>query len=79
MNPGAVAKGAKPITTVTYHRPIEHYVRACAGAGLLVSAIEEWASQRASEPGPRAAEENRARREIPMFIAIKAVRVPKPG
>jgi RluA family pseudouridine synthase len=79
MNPGAVAKGAKPITTVTYHRPLEHYVRAFASAGLLVSAIEEWPSLRASEPGPRAAEENRARREIPMFLALRAILVPRPS
>jgi hypothetical protein len=28
-----------------------------------------------SEPGPRAAAENRARREIPMFVAMRGVKV----
>lgn len=75
MNPGAEAKGAEAVTTLTHHRPIQVYVRALAQAGLLVDAMEEWASARRSEPGPRAAEEDRARREIPMFLAIRAVRV----
>lgn len=75
MNPGAEARGESAITTVTHHRPIQVYVRAMAQAGLLVDSMEEWASARRSEPGPRAAEEDRARREIPMFLAIRAVRV----
>lgn len=74
MNPGAAANGATPVTTVTYHRPIGAYVRAFAAAGLLVDALEEWASARRSEPGPRASEENRLRAEIPMFLAIRGVR-----
>lgn len=74
MNPGDASRGGKPLTTATYHRPIHAYVAALAKAGLLVDAMEEWASVRESEPGPRASEENRARREIPMFLAIRAVR-----
>lgn len=74
MNPGEVAKGQSPITTTTYHRPIQTYVRTFAEAGLLIDALEEWPSLRQSQPGPRAAEENRARREIPMFLAIRAVK-----
>lgn len=74
MNPGRAAAGERPITTTTYVRPIQHYVNALAGAGLLIDAFEEWVSPRVSEPGPRAAEENRARREFPVFLAIRAVR-----
>lgn len=74
MNPGAVSSGAKPVTTVTFHRPVEAYVKALAAAGLLIDALEEWPSTRSSQPGPRAAEENRARREIPLFLAIRAVK-----
>ena len=75
MNPGAAAKGQAPIMTQTFHRSIQAYVKGFASAGLLVSALEEWPSTRQSEPGPRAAEENRARREIPMFLAIRGVKV----
>ncbi|CAG0986870.1 putative RNA pseudouridine synthase [Phycisphaerales bacterium] len=79
MNPGAAAHGKKAVTTITYHRPIQAYVRAFAEAGLLIDAIEEWPSLRSSQPGPRAAEENRARREIPMFLAIRAVKASRPN
>jgi len=74
MNPGGVASGQAPVTTTTYHRPIGRYVEALANAGFSVDAIEEWSSARASEPGPRADEENRARSEFPMFLAIRARR-----
>ncbi|MEZ6242938.1 MAG: pseudouridine synthase [Phycisphaerales bacterium] len=79
MNPGSAAKGAEPVTTTTFHRPIEAYASAIAGAGLVIDAIEEWASGRRSEPGPNANEEDRARAEIPMFLAIRAVRPSAPS
>ena len=71
MHPGA----APDVTTTTFHRPVCAYVNAFAGAGLLVDRLEEWASSRLSKPGPRANEENRARAEIPMFLAIRGVKV----
>lgn len=74
MNPGEVSSGGREVVTWTYHRPIEAYVRALANAGLLIDQLEEWPSPRLSQPGPRAAEENRARREIPLFLAIRAVK-----
>jgi 23S rRNA-/tRNA-specific pseudouridylate synthase/SAM-dependent methyltransferase len=74
MNPGGVAIGKEAVTTWTFHRPLQTYVRHLAEAGLLIDAVEEWPSIRVSQPGPRAHEENRARREIPMFMAIRAVK-----
>ncbi|KAA0216972.1 MAG: methyltransferase domain-containing protein [Leptolyngbya sp. PLA3] len=74
MNPGQVASGAPAVTTTTFVRPMQAYVNAMGRAGLLVDSMEEWTSPRVSEPGPRADEENRARREFPMFLAIRAVR-----
>jgi len=79
MNPGSAASGQEKITTTTHHRPISAYVNACAHAGLLVDAMEEWASARKSEPGPRAEAENKARAEIPMFLAIRAIKAPTGG
>ncbi len=75
MNPGEVARGKRPVNTWTHHRPLSAYINALGEAGLLVDRVEEWASERRSEPGPRAEAENRARAEIPMFAAIRAVRV----
>jgi hypothetical protein len=79
MNPGAASSGAAPVTTTTYHRPIGAYVAALATAGFVVDALEEWPSERTSQPGARADEENRARREIPLFLALRAIRPPNPG
>ncbi|MDX2147086.1 MAG: pseudouridine synthase [Planctomycetota bacterium] len=74
MNPGEVAHGKPAITTVTHHRPISAYVASLARAGLMIDALEEWTSKRTSQPGPRAAEEDRARGEIPMFLAFRAIK-----
>jgi SAM-dependent methyltransferase len=77
MNPGKVAHGAAPVTTWTFHRPIQAYVKALADAGFVIESLEEWPSMRQSEPhGARASEENRARREIPMFLGVRAVKRP---
>ena len=64
--------------TWTFHRPVGAYVKALRQAGLLVDAMDEWTSHKTSQPGPRAAAENRARKEIPMFLAIRAVKVDLP-
>ncbi|HEY0007844.1 MAG TPA: methyltransferase [Tepidisphaeraceae bacterium] len=65
--------------TWTFHKPIESYVKALRNAGLLIDAMEEWPSHKNSQPGPRAAAENQARKEIPMFLAIRAIKVALPG
>ena len=75
-NPGEVASGRDAVETWSFHRPIQSYVKACAGAGLLIDRLEEWPSLRVSTSGPRAEEENRARREIPMFLGVRAVKPP---
>jgi ubiquinone/menaquinone biosynthesis C-methylase UbiE len=64
--------------TWTFHKPIESYVKSLRQAGLLVDAIEEWPSHKTSTSGPRAAPENTARKEIPMFMAIRALKLGTP-
>ena len=68
-NPG---QGHKSAVTYSFHRPLETYIKELAKAGFAVDAIEEWISHRESNSGPRAKAENRARNEIPMFMAIRA-------
>jgi hypothetical protein len=70
MHPGA----APDITTWTFPRPLQDDGAALGRAGLAVETLEEWVSPRASVSGPRAKEENRIRAEIPMFLALRAVR-----
>lgn len=60
--------------TWTFHKPIEAYVKALRSAGLLIDAIEEWPSHKTSTSGPRAPAENTARKEIPLFLAIRAIK-----
>lgn len=79
MNPGKAARGARPVTTPTYHRPLQTYVQHLSAAGLLLEALEEWPSPRQSEPGPRAAAEDHARREIPMFLGLRAIKTELAG
>jgi len=61
--------------TWTFHKPIEAYVKALRNAGLLVDALEEWASHKISTSGPRAGAENTARKEIPLFMAIRGIKM----
>ncbi|MEK7554827.1 MAG: class I SAM-dependent methyltransferase [Patescibacteria group bacterium] len=63
--------------TVSFHRPIQFYAKAFQKTGFLISRIEEWNSNRKSEPGPRAKAEDIARREIPLFFFIEARRHPR--
>jgi ubiquinone/menaquinone biosynthesis C-methylase UbiE len=73
MNPG---KKTSPVT-YSFHRPLQGYFKACAKAGLLIARLEEWVSHKVSQPGPRsrAAEENRMRTEIPMFMCLEAKKI----
>jgi hypothetical protein len=50
-------------------------VKSLRNAGLLIDALEEWPSHKTSQPGPRAAAENAARKEIPMFLALRARKI----
>lgn len=77
MHPGKASRGVKggEASTWTFHRPLQAYVEAMGARGLLIEKLEEWPSMRAATSGPRAPEENRARREIPLFLGVRARRV----
>ncbi|HBY74140.1 MAG TPA: SAM-dependent methyltransferase [Candidatus Kerfeldbacteria bacterium] len=77
LSPYEVSLEAHPgkkhsVKTVSFHRPLQDYVQALTDVGLLIDAIEEWVSDRSSQPGARARAENRARTEFPLFMAIRA-------
>ncbi len=61
--------------TVTFHRPLQSYVKALEKAGLAVCGLEEWNSHKVSDSGPRAAAENEARKQIPLFLFLEACKV----
>jgi ubiquinone/menaquinone biosynthesis C-methylase UbiE len=58
--------------TLSFHRPLQVYVKALAKNGFAITRLEEWISHRVSERGPRAQEEDRIRKEIPLFLALEA-------
>jgi ubiquinone/menaquinone biosynthesis C-methylase UbiE len=72
--------GSAPgVYTWSFHKPLELYFKALRQAGMLVDALEEWPSHKTSDSGPRAPAENVARKEIPMFLALRAYSAQRPG
>lgn len=61
--------------TISFHRPIQVYFKLLKNSGFVVSALEEWESNKKSEAGPRAKAEDVARKEIPLFLFIEAVKL----
>ncbi len=58
-------------TTTSFHRPLQYYFKLLNNNGFAVTRLEEWLSHRESEVGPRKAAEDRARREIPLFMLLE--------
>ena len=67
-NPG---KFQKSEITWSFHNPLSKYSQLLFENGFLIEKIEEWVSEKKST-GPMAKMEDRARNEIPMFMAIVA-------
>jgi ubiquinone/menaquinone biosynthesis C-methylase UbiE len=72
MNPGSSYKDKE--FTISFHRPLQVYFKALNKSGFRVGKLEEWISHKESAPGPKAQEENRIRKEIPMFMVIEAIK-----
>jgi ubiquinone/menaquinone biosynthesis C-methylase UbiE len=65
--------GADPSqTTPSYHRPLQAYVNTLGSAGLAIDRLEEWHSHKTSPEGPRKRALDKSRKEIPMFLALRA-------
>ncbi len=69
MDPGKTAGKRK---TISFHRPLQLYIKALAKNGFAVTGLEEWISNRSSQPGPRQKAEDTSRKEFPLFLMIKA-------
>lgn len=68
--------GQKPSEiTVSFHRPLQIYFKVLKKAGFAVTGLEEWISNKKSEPGPRASLEDKARKEIPLFILLETIKL----
>ena len=60
--------------TMSYHFPISVYSKMLKDVGFVIEEIQEWTSDKESE-GRASKMENRSRSEIPLFLAIKALKV----
>ncbi len=61
--------------TVSFHRPLQFYFKGLNKNGFAVARLEEWISHKKSALGPRSEAENAARKEIPMFLMLEAVKL----
>lgn len=72
MTPGS---GKDKKFTVSFHRPLQTYMKAMSKHGLAITRLEEWESHKESQSGPRKLAEDKARKEIPLFIAIETTKL----
>ncbi len=69
MNPG----DRNSEKTMSYHYPLSDYSKMLKNSGFVIELIEEWTSDKESV-GKAGKMENRSRSEIPLFMAIVAVK-----
>lgn len=61
--------------TVSFHRPLQFYFKLLNNAGFSITRLEEWISDKKSQAGPRQKEEDRIRKEFPMFLFLEAKKI----
>lgn len=70
MNPSE-KNPKKKIFTQSFHRPLQYYMKIFSKIGFVMTRLEEWISHKESGTGPRKAAEDKARKEIPMFMCVE--------
>jgi SAM-dependent methyltransferase len=73
--PMKAATGNRRFVTRSFHRPLGNYVNGLSGAGMLVERMLEVPAHRANAPPERKDALDRARREIPLFLGLRARKV----
>ncbi len=71
MSPGKKEEQSNKFT-ISFHRPLQSYIKALNKTGFSLTRLEEWISHKKSQPGPRSQEEDRLRKEIPLFACFEA-------
>lgn len=61
--------------TYSFHHPLQVFFKAFYKSGLAVSRLEEWVSHKVSDKGPRKAAEDKARKEIPLFMCLELKKI----
>lgn len=67
MNPGKEPKKF----TLSFHRPLQFYFKQLVKNNFSITRLEEWNSHKVSEKGPKKEAEDRARKEIPLFLFLE--------
>lgn len=68
--------GSNPTSfTWSFHKPLQFYSKTLYNNGFYISRMEEWNSNKKSEPGPISEAENTARKEIPLFLFMECVKI----
>lgn len=67
----------KKINTITFHRSLQNYMKLFSKNDFAITRIEEWISHKQSGVGPRQAAEDKARKEIPMFMCLEINKINK--
>ena len=62
MTPGE-SRNSKKEFTVSFHRPLQWYMKVFAKEGFVISRLEEWISHKTSGSGPRKQVEDKARKK----------------
>jgi ubiquinone/menaquinone biosynthesis C-methylase UbiE len=65
----------KKVKTISFHRPLQYYIKLFAKNGFAVTRLEEWISHKKSQTGPRQSAEDMARKEIPLFMCIEVRKI----
>ena len=73
MNPGEKNHKNKKYT-FSFHRPLQSYFKIFKENNFLVSNLEEWYSHKSSQKGPKKEIEDKARKEIPIFMFLELIK-----
>lgn len=74
MTPGE-KNPKKKIKTISFHRSLQDYVKLFSKNGFAITRLEEWISHKQSQSGPRQLAEDKARKEIPMFMCLEIKKI----
>ena len=74
MTPGE-RNPKKKVKTITFHRSLQYYMKLFAKNNFAITRLEEWISHKESGIGPRKEAEDKARKEIPMFMCLEIKKV----
>ena len=71
-NPG---KATSESSTIHFHRPLQAYINTLGNASLYVDHIEEWVSNVKEQEGIKSDAIMKAKKEFPLFLAVRARKV----